>query len=120
MASFGERLKLLREEKGKTQQEIAELLGLSRSALSKYEHNDREPDRQAVAMLTDYFDVSVDYLFGRTNVRNHYSQNDKVEQLMKDKNFLGLVTKIIENDLDIEAIEKMIDNALLIKKITNN
>ncbi len=71
MSSFGQRLKFLREEKGDNQKKIAKMLGLSRTAISKYENDEREPDIKTILALTNYFDVTVDYLFGKTIFRGH-------------------------------------------------
>ena len=59
------RLKLLRGEK--TQEKVADDLGLSRRAYSSYETGDREPPKDVLIKLADYFDVSVDYLLERSD-----------------------------------------------------
>ena len=48
----------------KTQQEIADYLGISRQAYSHYEAGKREPDFETLLKLGEYFDCSVDYLLG--------------------------------------------------------
>lgn len=60
--SFGERLKHLREEKGCTQQDLANQLGISRNTISGYETGARIPDLDTLAMLCDVFQVTADYL----------------------------------------------------------
>jgi transcriptional regulator with XRE-family HTH domain len=62
-----ERLKQLRIEKGITQQQIANDLGIHYSTYGKYELGQRDTDTETLNKLADYFDVSVDYLLGRTN-----------------------------------------------------
>ncbi|KIL42629.1 helix-turn-helix domain-containing protein [Jeotgalibacillus soli] len=59
---FGERLKQLRLHKKKTQQDMAALLGISRQAYGYYENGSRQPDYNAIKLLADYFEVSIDYL----------------------------------------------------------
>lgn len=66
MIKCGDRITHLRERNGLTQEELANKLGISRSALSHYEKNRREPDYQILNDLADLFEVSIDYLFGRT------------------------------------------------------
>lgn len=61
------RMKALRKERNKTQQDIATLLGVSRPAYTAYEQGNRTPDNDAVEKLADYYDVTLDYLFGRTD-----------------------------------------------------
>jgi transcriptional regulator with XRE-family HTH domain len=66
MIKCGEKITFLRERNGLTQEELANKLGISRSALSHYEKNRREPEFKTLNDIADLFDVSVDYLFGRT------------------------------------------------------
>lgn len=51
----------------KTQQEVADYLGISRQAYSNYEAGKREPDFETLLKLGEYFDCSVDYLLGTKN-----------------------------------------------------
>ncbi|MBP2657265.1 MAG: xre [Firmicutes bacterium] len=66
---LGERLKALRNEKGKTQQEMSDILDIARGTYAHYEINRREPDNTTLKKIADYFDVTTDYLLGRTNYR---------------------------------------------------
>lgn len=59
------RLKTLRRQHGKTQQDIASSLGITRQGYAKYENNLGEPDNSSLVKLADYFNTSVDYLLGR-------------------------------------------------------
>lgn len=63
----GERLKSLRESEGLTQQELADRLQITRSALSLYETNKREPDNETIRKFADFFEVTTDYLLGRVD-----------------------------------------------------
>lgn len=67
--NFGERLSRLREEKKLTQVELAKLTEISRSRLSLYEINKREPDNDTLRKLADFFNVTTDFLLCRTNYR---------------------------------------------------
>ena len=62
---FPERLKQLRQKKGLTQQEIAELLGVKRNTYSDWENGKTEPNFEMILKLADLFEVSLDWLFGR-------------------------------------------------------
>lgn len=62
-----ERLKLLREIKQVSQQEIANYLGVTRQSYSNYETGNRQPDFKALSKLSEYFGVSTDYLLGLTD-----------------------------------------------------
>jgi transcriptional regulator with XRE-family HTH domain len=54
----------LRKSKNLSQAELAQALGISRSALSLYEIGKREPDFKLLCNIANYFDVSTDYLLG--------------------------------------------------------
>lgn len=67
MPTFGERLKQLRVDKSLTQKDMAEYLNIATNAYQNYEYNKREMNIKTLTILADYFDVSVDYLIGRTD-----------------------------------------------------
>lgn len=71
MPLFSERLKDLRNEKELTQRELARLLELSSSTIAMYETGQRMPDPETLQKLADFFNVTVDYLLGRTGIRNY-------------------------------------------------
>lgn len=64
---YGNRIAELREQKGWTQEQLATSIGITRAALSHYEKNRREPDYETLTQLANLFQVSVDYLIGRTD-----------------------------------------------------
>ena len=55
-------LRKIRIKKGYTQLKVAMDLNISREALSYYENGKRSPDLQMLVLMSDYFDVSIDYL----------------------------------------------------------
>lgn len=61
---FCERIKELRAEKGVSQMTLAKALGLSQSAVAKWELGKTEPTASALVALSEYFGESVDYLLG--------------------------------------------------------
>ncbi|MDD3222313.1 MAG: helix-turn-helix transcriptional regulator [Lachnospiraceae bacterium] len=66
MADFAKVLRLLRNEKGLSQQELAELLRISKSSINMYERGERQPNFETLEIIADFFNVDVDYLLGRT------------------------------------------------------
>lgn len=62
-----ERLKDLRLSRGRTQQDIASALNISRSAYALYEAGKRQINYDCLAALADFYHVSLDYLFSRTD-----------------------------------------------------
>ncbi len=69
MPLFSQRLKLLRGEKGVTQREIAELLGKTGRHYQAIESGEINVPGLTLIKLADYFDVSLDYLVGRSEDR---------------------------------------------------
>ncbi len=64
---FKERLKELRIEKNLTQDKLAKLIGMSKMTISHWESGYCEPSIAQLIMLSDLFEVSVDYLVGKTD-----------------------------------------------------
>jgi len=69
MENFSSRIKALRKERGMKQSEMAEILGLKERSYQCYEYNERYPDFPGLIAIADFFDVSLDYLVGRSDVR---------------------------------------------------
>lgn len=69
METLATRLKELRKEKGYTLEKMANDLSTTKVTLSRYENGTREPKSETLNQLSDYFNVSIDYLFGKTDDR---------------------------------------------------
>lgn len=69
---FANRLKTERESNGWTQEQFAELLGVSNGTVSGYERNYREPDFDTLIKIAKQLNVSIDYLLGYSDIRNPY------------------------------------------------
>lgn len=61
-------LKSLRQRAGISQQQLADVILVSQQSVNKYENHDVEPDISTLIKIADYFEVSLDYLVGRTNI----------------------------------------------------
>ena len=66
------RLRFLREKKHITQQRLAIDLDMNQNTVSRYESGKRQADYETLIKITDYFDVSLDYLLERTNNPQRY------------------------------------------------
>lgn len=106
----GERIKYLREKNGLTQKDIATKLGVEPAAISKYELDMREPNIEAIRKLSRIFNVSIDYLLGRTP--DVFENEDKKEildvSIIKDKykfakKKLDKIKEIYKNDTTIST-----------------
>ena len=65
---FSERLQILRQRSKKSRRVTSELCGLSVDAIRRYENGEIKPSYDALLAIAEYFDVSLDYLTGRTDV----------------------------------------------------
>lgn len=72
---FGERMKQLRLLKKLTQEELAKKLNLSKSNISKYEANTVEPNLHTLRAIAELFDVSIDYLVGKTDEQSNKKEH---------------------------------------------
>ena len=66
------RLKDLREDKDKIQEDISNLLKITRQQYSLYETGKRDIPIDLLSVLADYYNTSTDYIIGRTNIKEPY------------------------------------------------
>ena len=64
------RLKELREDRDLRQVDVANATGIDQKTISNYETGKTKPDSEALILLADFFDVTIDYLVGRKNINN--------------------------------------------------
>lgn len=81
-----QRLKELRKARALTQRDIADMLGVNRTTYTKYESDASEPPLETLYKLADYFDVSLDYLLEKSDIKNTPAPEgltDAEEQLLQ-------------------------------------
>ncbi len=81
---FSKILRELRDERKLTQQELADMLEVSRMSINFYESNRRTPDINFAIKAANFFNVSVDYLVGNSNIKSkkdHRYTKEQVEKL---------------------------------------
>lgn len=64
---YCDRIKTLREDSDKTQTELADYLNIAQNTYSQYENGKREIPLSCLIKLCDYYNISADYILGRTN-----------------------------------------------------
>ena len=122
---FNRIITLLRKERGITQKQAAQDLGISQAQLSHYEKGIRECGLAFVVQVADYYDVSCDYLLGRSAERS--GQTITVEELPEGNSATGgsvyrgsvlptMYKKLIENSLDIlyDKLQESRDKQLVV------
>lgn len=77
MTVFSQRLLQLNKENGVTQKEVADAIGTSPRNFQRYLKNDQEPSLHLLVAMADYFNVSMDYLAGRTDVPKYIPSESK-------------------------------------------
>lgn len=85
---FTTRIKSLRKEKGKTQDDMAKLLNIRRTTYGEYERGRIMPPMDKIKFLSDYYGVTVDYLIGNTNdpterAVNKMDVSESVKQILE-------------------------------------
>ena len=61
-------IKLLRTRRGLSQQQLASVINVSQQSINKYENHDVEPNIDTLCAIAEFFNVSVDFLIGRTDI----------------------------------------------------
>jgi transcriptional regulator with XRE-family HTH domain len=79
---FSGRIKTLRKEKKKTQNDLATYLNVRRSTYGEYERGIIMPPYDKIKAIADYFEVSVDYLMGNTDSKEFKSESIDVSETL--------------------------------------
>jgi len=99
---FGKRIQELRNSTGKSRKEIAIDLQVHESTYGKYELGHREPDIKTIHKIADYFNVSMDYLLGKTYDTGNSIKAVRIPVLGKIP--AGVPIEAIEDVLDFEEV----------------
>jgi transcriptional regulator with XRE-family HTH domain len=106
MATFNQRMKELRTEKNITLEDLAKVLSTTKSTLSRYENNLRTPNANFINQLAKYFDVSIDYLLGNTNIKNTTDSADKIAESINDDPELAQFWDSLKDREDLKLLFK--------------
>lgn len=123
---INERIRELRIEKGLTQRELAKELKLSSSTIAMYESGRRVPDHTILQQLATFFDVTIDYLLGRTNIRNEETMQNIKNAIKDNPELLEFWDQLVQREdlqlmfkqtkrLTPESIRKIIEVIKLIE-----
>ena len=117
---FGEILRALREERRLSQSELAKVLNVSNVAISHYERDAREPNNEMLKKVSQYFNVSIDYLLGK-NVPKWATDEDLIifDEALK-RNGVAMTYNGVElSEEDKIKLDAMI-KAMLWERIKDN
>ena len=86
MKIVGERLRFLREGVRLSQAKLAKLMGSTQASINRYEADASSPSQEKLLWYADYFDVSLDYIFGRTDQPRGklYDYRPKIEKTSEE------------------------------------
>jgi len=76
--AFYQRLKDLKDDASLTQREAADLIGVSMNHYGKYERGETDIPFEKAIILADYYDVTLDYIAGRSQIRNHLANKSQL------------------------------------------
>lgn len=110
MRTIGDTIKLLREERRISQQQLADILQVGRSTISMYESGSRMPDDSTKEQICDLFNVDMNYLFGKTNTRNSYREESNLEELNVRIKFDDYFPLHYCTNLSAGSLEELLDN----------
>ena len=115
---LNERLRQLRARKKLKQIDVANHIGVDRSTYSKYETGDSNPDYNTLCVLADFFNVSSDYLLGRTDVPQNkiVAKEDLPSGLARYVDYIEILKDYSVEDISPEELREVIEFA---KKIKN-
>lgn len=109
---FKDRLKELRTKRGYSQYDLAKKLGVSKSTISMMEIGSRQPSKEVMELIADFFNVTLDYLMGKDDVSFYFftpEQSDLLVKLTNDEDLYVLVEKIVNgSDEQKERVKQML------------
>ncbi|MGN0496278.1 MAG: helix-turn-helix domain-containing protein [Lachnospiraceae bacterium] len=97
--NVADRIQNLRKTKGISQEQLADAIGVSRQAVSKWESEQTTPDIDKIILLSEYFDVTTDYLLKgieSTDEIEHKTVGDVIDQKILTKTNGERVKKILK------------------------
>lgn len=93
MNNLGQRLKAARESAGFTQESLAELIGVSRTAVARWESGDTEPKIQNLVCLAEILNISTDMLLGVSSSRSNALSQLSDKAVFALEQFIGEIRK---------------------------
>lgn len=108
MSDFKSRLKELRTQMGISQEKLADMLGITKPAVSHYERGIRKPDLDMLTALCDIFNVSSDYLVGNTDVTLRFLNSSDIGRLANGSVRIPVLGYVAAG-IPIDAIEDIVD-----------
>ena len=102
---IGRRISSLRNEKKINQRDFAEILGVSNGAVGMWETNKRQPDLETIKNIASFFNVTTDYLLGKSNNKKEKENNHSFFDDMLRYTFITRIKEAMnDNNLSLEEL----------------
>lgn len=102
--TMGERLKQLRLQRNISQEEVARTIGITRSAYSHYEINNRQPMYETLIKLSTFFGVSIDYIVNGDSSASTFKDTQEIMSMLnmmdhvKRRNTINMMLDVIKQN----------------------
>ena len=104
--NFPEQLKKLRLEYNMTQKELADKINSSPSKVGMWEAGKRDPNTEDLILLCKIFDVSSDYILGKSEIRNPYESHARIRDSLEDDPELLEFWEVLKEREDLQLMFK--------------
>lgn len=91
-------LKVLRKEAGISQQKLADAIGVSQQSINQYENHKIEPEIAVLSQLADYFNTSIDFIVGRTDIRRRIEYTETFHLNKDESDVIGQYRALRDNE----------------------
>ena len=110
--SIGEKIVEARRAKNLTQEQLAELLGVTRQSISRWEQNQAYPEMEKILRLSDILEVSCDYLLKENVTKKDYTTVNKGKSFMQTRLLKGMMGKkvkidLLDGEIDVDYFDKV-------------
>lgn len=108
--SIGEKIVEARKANNLTQEQLAELMGVTRQSISRWEQNVAYPEVEKILRLSDILNVSCDYLLKENETRKSITSDEKEKQSVVTRLLRGMVGKkvkidLLDGDMDVDFFD---------------
>ena len=94
-------LRALRLSKALSQQKLADIIMVSQQSINKYENHNVEPDISTMIKIADFFNVSIDYLVGRTSVERRADALKETDLDLDEQNMVSIFRSLDKNQKEL-------------------
>lgn len=104
------KLKKLRQESGISQQRLGNAIGVSQQSINQYENHNIEPEIEILRRMADYFNTSIDYIVGHTDIRRKIESTEPHQLNGRESELIARFRALNEDEK--QSIESVVKNFL--------